>query len=236
MHPVKHGPLPPTNAPVVKICGLTRPIDAAAAEEAGASFAGVVLVPGSPRTRSPEQARQIGSAVSIPLVIVVAADAAEEAATCAEIAGASVIQLHGGADPEVIQGLRARGPWELWAALRVRTEGEIREGIQRYRDRVDLLLLDGWHPTLPGGSGSRFPWEALEAMRAEWPESLPMGAAGGLKPENVEEAIRRLRPRLVDVSSGIEASPGIKDHAAMQDFVKRASGPFPGGSNRNHGP
>jgi phosphoribosylanthranilate isomerase len=206
----------------VKICGLTRPEDAILAQDAGASYIGAVLVSDSPRVVSPECARELSSAVTIPLVIVTGDLDPEVVAEAAEAAGAAVIQVHGEASPQDLAELRARGSWELWKAVRVRTRADVIAALARFGEVADLLLLDGWHPSALGGSGTPFPWEEAMALDAEVRSGLRIGAAGGLSPENVAEVVRRLAPDLVDVSSGVEASPGIKDPGKVRDFVRLA--------------
>ena len=222
-----------------KICGITRPEDARLAEEGGASYVGAVLVPGSPRYLDPEGARRVADAVAIPLVVVTANLTAVEAHAAAEAAGARAIQLHGDESGETIVALReldaasGASPRELWKAVRVRGNGEgsgppgaaaaqVGEALRRWAPLVDVLLLDAWSPSALGGTGTSFPWEALEALdalRAQLPPGFRLGVAGGLDPGNVAEAIRRLRPDLVDVSSGVEASPGVKDPARIRAFL-----------------
>jgi phosphoribosylanthranilate isomerase len=211
----------------VKICGLTRERDAAAVAEAGALYVGAVLVPDSPREVRPSQARRIFEAAGLPLVIVVADREPDELAKVAEETGARVIQLHGDESEAVCRRLRELGDWELWKAVRVRKGDEILPAAHRWSGVVDGVLLDGWHPRQLGGSGVRFPWGALEAIRREWPSDLSLIAAGGLNPDNVEEAVRRLRPHVVDVSSGVEHAPGIKDPEAIRSFVERAASAYP---------
>ncbi|CAN5729036.1 phosphoribosylanthranilate isomerase [soil metagenome] len=204
--------------PQVKICGLTRPDDARLAADLGADHVGVILVPGTPRARTTEQARDIGRAAGRPLVIVMANRSAEEAARLAHDSGAAAIQLHGEESPETLARIRELGSWELWKAVRVRSGQSILPEARRWAGFADLLLLDGWHPTQLGGSGTAFPWEALEAIRAAWPANLRLGVAGGLRPDTVGEAAERLRPHLLDVSSGVEARPGAKDPGRLREF------------------
>lgn len=209
----------------IKICGLTRPGDAEAAAGLGADWVGVILVPETPRARSPEEARSIGAAAGRPLVVVVAGETPEATADMAERAGAAAIQFHGDASPDDLARLRERGPWELWKALRVRAGDRILDQARRWHGAADLLLLDGWHPTQLGGTGTVFPWEALETVRPAWPQTLGLGVAGGLTPDTVGEAVRRLRPGLVDVSSGVEARPGEKDLVKLRAFFQAVRPP-----------
>jgi phosphoribosylanthranilate isomerase len=111
---------------------------------------------------------------------------------------------------------------EVWKALRVRDAASVKAGAAEWAGRVDALLLDGWSAAAVGGTGARFPWEAVAEHRDLVPEWLALIAAGGLRPGNVREAIALLRPAAVDVSSGVEASPGVKDGAAVEAFVSAA--------------
>jgi len=206
----------------VKICGLTRPEDAVLAEACGASYVGAVLVAESRRAVAPDRAREIASSVGLPLAIVLGDLDSSAAAAAAETAGAKVIQVHGEASLESIADLRSRGGWELWKAVRVRSRADVMAALGHFGGAVDLLLLDGWHPTSLGGSGTMFPWDEARDLGPETPSGLRIGAAGGLSPENVADVVRRLTPDLVDVSSGVEASPGIKDPEKVRDFVQRA--------------
>ncbi len=207
----------------MKICGVTRPDDARVAERAGASHVGAVLVPASTRAVTPERAAALYDAIGLPLVIVVADLSAAEAAASATEARARVIQLHGGEPPERLRELRERGPWELWKAARVRGADDIERAVERFGAEVDLLLLDGWHPDGLGGMGRRFPWEALAAARDALREQVPIGVGGGLTPENVAEAVASLHPAVVDVSSGVEVAPGVKDPDRIRAFVRNAT-------------
>lgn len=211
------------NAAMFKICGLTRPADARFAEEAGASYVGAILVEGSPRRVSPAEASRIAAAVSIPLVIVTADLPAETVAEAAATARAGGVQLQGDESPATIRTLRSLGDWELWKAVRVRSLDDVRRGLERFGPIVDLLLLDAWHPTKLGGTGTSFDWERIAPAREELSGGLRLGVAGGLSPENVAEAIAVLGPSLVDVSSGVESRPGVKDHERIRAFAREVS-------------
>lgn len=209
--------------PRFKICGLTDPLDARAAEEAGASYVGAVLAEESPRRISPTEASRISEAVSIPLVLVTVDLEPARAAAAATIAGADGIQLHGHESPAAVEELRGRGEWELWKAVRVRSGDDVRRAVERFGSIVDLLLLDAWHPRKLGGTGVALQWEDLASARDEAPREGRLGVAGGLSPENVARAIAILRPDLVDVSSGVEASPGVKDHDRIRRFAREVA-------------
>lgn len=213
-------------SPRVKICGITRRRDAVAAVRAGAAYVGAVLVPGSRRAVAPEAAREIGRGLDASLVALSVDGPPGAVAAAAEAAGARVLQLHGGEPPGDVARIREAGPWRVWKAVRIRggedAAGELRRAIDRYGGVIDGLLLDAWHPELPGGTGRPFPWEEVAAARDEVPGGVDVVAAGGLTPANVAEAIRILRPDVVDVSSGVERAPGQKDPALVEAFVARA--------------
>jgi len=208
------------SSPKIKICGLTRRVDALHAAEAGADYLGVVLVPGTPRARTPEEAREILAAASRPGVIVVSDLGLSQLQGAAEQAGASVIQLHGEESPELAFGLRKGGGWKVWKALRVRSEADVLEGFSRFDGAVDGFLLDAWHPRKKGGTGRSFSWPGVAEVRESLPRGAILVAAGGLGPKNVREAVRHLRPHVVDVSSGVERSPGIKDPRRVEAFIR----------------
>lgn len=206
--------------PAVKVCGLTRHEDARHAAEAGAAYLGVILAPGGKRSVTPEAARVIFGDLSARRVGVFV-DAADAAAR-AEAAGVNVIQLHGDESPEVAARLREAG-WEVWKALRPRTGGEFADEAPRWAGAVDALLLDGFSAAARGGTGASFPWAEVAARMDALPAGTRLVAAGGLRPGNVAEAALALRPSVVDVSSGVESSPGIKDPDAVRRFVRAVS-------------
>lgn len=209
--------------PRVKICGLTRREDAQAAVAAGASFLGVILAPGGKRTLSPEHAGEVLAALPATRVGVFVDAEVEEMQRSAVTARLDVLQLHGDETPETARALREAG-WTVWKALRPRGGAEFTAGVARWAGAVDALLLDGWSPEAHGGTGASFPWREIAALRGRVPEDLALVVAGGLRPENVVEAAELLRPGVVDVSSGVESAPGIKDHDAIRAFVAAARG------------
>jgi phosphoribosylanthranilate isomerase len=134
-----------------------------------------------------------------------------------------VVQLHGAESPEIAAALR-EGGWTVWKAIRLREPEELARAVDEYGAAVDGLLLEGWSPVAPGGTGTSFDWEALAARREEMPDSISLILAGGLNPGNVARAASLLRPAVVDVSTGVEHSPGLKDPAAVAAFVAAARG------------
>lgn len=206
----------------VKICGLTRLEDALSAAAAGADYLGFIASAGHGRSAPAGLGAELARETNLPVVAVVVDEPLDRVVALARTARASVVQLHGGESPEEMAALRDRGPWKLWKALRVRTGAEVEDGIRRYGTVADGLLLDGWHPGLAGGSGTRFPWEVVGQVRGAFPPGLDFIAAGGLHAGNVAEAVERMRPDVVDVSSGVETSPGIKDPARIRSFIENA--------------
>jgi phosphoribosylanthranilate isomerase len=203
----------------VKVCGLMRHEDAAVAAEAGARYLGVILAPGFRRSVTPDAARIILESFQAGRVGVFVDADEDTLRSIAEAAGVDVLQLHGDESPELAARMRAAG-WEVWKAVRARDADDFSAAVQRYAGSVDALLVDGYDPASHGGTGARFPWDQVAARRHELPAGLRLIAAGGLRPENVADAVRILRPDAVDVSSGVERAPGEKDPRAVRDFVQ----------------
>jgi len=205
--------------PALKFCGLTRRADAELACEAGAAYLGVILAPGGRRTVSAATAAEAVRGLRAEAVGVFVDQSVAEVASLAERAGVSVLQLHGEESPDTIATLRARGAWRIWKAVRPRTAEEFLSALERYAGVVDALLLDGSSAAAPGGTGARFPWELNAPLRGGVPAGVALVAAGGMRVENVAEAVRLLRPDVVDVSSGVESAPGEKSAGLIQDFA-----------------
>ena len=223
-------------APRVKICGLRRPEDVRAAASAGADYLGFVLA-GGPRHVEPGRARELHEAVTQsaappgaggsdpspvrPRPVAVLVDASvKEVLAAASAADVGIVQLHGAETPETCRALREVG-LEVWKALRPRSEEELGELVARYRQVVDAIHVEGWSGRAAGGTGAGFPWAWAEALRGERTPGPALILAGGLTPENVSDAVRRVRPFAVDVSSGVELRPGVKDPDRVRAFVER---------------
>lgn len=204
--------------PEVKVCGLTRPDDAEAAAEAGARYLGAVLAPGGKRTVTAERAAVIFGSLPVLRAGVFVNATAHELRRAAERARLDVLQLHGDEPPELAAALRAEG-YTVWKALRPRSGDQAAREAVVYAGAVDALLLDGFSAHARGGTGTAFPWREVAEQLAAAGLDLPLVAAGGMRPGNVAEAAAILRPRVVDVSSGVESAPGVKDHAAIRAFV-----------------
>lgn len=208
----------------VKICGLTRAVDAEFADAAGASYLGVIFA-GGPRERTPAEARATLSGRRARKVGVFAGQSPSEIASVAALVGLDVLQLHGACDPGRIAAVRAATGLEVWAVVRSLT-GVLSRRDEELADAADALLVDAMVPGLLGGSGVTIPWlqlgESLDAMAFGHRVVL----AGGLTAQNVAEAIEYVSPMVVDVSSGVESAPGIKDQKLVRAFIAaaRASG------------
>ena len=198
----------------IKICGITNIDDAMAAADAGADALGFVFFKKSPRYITPEKAAAIISRlpVFVTSVGVFVDEPGEEILKIVEETGIDVIQLHGDEPPEacllprrVIKGIRVKSLESL-------------EPLSEYQNIVSAFLLDAYAPGMPGGTGQVFNWEiAIEAKKFG-----RIILAGGLTPENISEAIKRVRPYAIDVSSGVELGKGKKDHQKIRLFIKRA--------------
>ena len=199
----------------VKICGLTRKGDVAMAVSAGADALGFVFAPGSPRRLTASDAAPLVRSIP-PLVtgvgLFVNAPAAEVDETL-RVTGLRTVQFHGEESPDYCA--RFRGKVTVIKAFRIRDRNSL-EGLHAYADTTDGWLLDAYSPDSHGGTGQQFDWSLAEAVRKL---SHPILVAGGLKPDNVGDAIQRFRPYAVDVSSGVESSPGQKDSARIAAFV-----------------
>jgi len=196
----------------IKICGLTRPEDAAAAVAAGVDALGVVLAP-SKRQATLEQAERVLTEAP-PFVgrVGVFVDAPlEQVRESAARLHLSAVQLHGSESPEECAAIGL----PVVKALRVGADFDP-QVIEAYRGVVSIVLLDTLIDGEQGGTGVPFGWSAV-ARRL--PTIAPVVIAGGLTPGNVAEAIRLFHPFGVDVSSGVESSPGVKDHRLIEEFV-----------------
>ncbi len=196
----------------VKICGITRIEDALAAARAGADAIGLVFEPKSPRCVKPDQALSIVRALP-PFVTVVGLFVNAAPDTVETILGRvplDLLQFHGDETPE--QCRRYHRPYIK--AIHMRPEVNLPEQARRYTD-AEGLLLDTAAAHVAGGSGEAFDWSLV-------PSGLdkPVILAGGLTPENVAEAVRKVRPFAVDVSSGVEQAKGIKDAAKISAFIE----------------
>ncbi|MBM0741784.1 phosphoribosylanthranilate isomerase [Phormidium sp. CLA17] len=200
----------------VKICGITQPEQGRAIAELGATALGFICAPTSPRYVTAQQIADV--VLSLPINL-------ETGKPCCDRIGVFVnadlelicqvvalghlngVQLHGDETPELCDRLRQALPGvELIKALRIQSMAAL-EATQLYQNSVNTLLLDAYHPTLAGGTGKTLDWSALQQFRP----TIPWFLAGGLSPDNILEALAYLNPNGIDLSSGVEISPGNKN-------------------------
>jgi len=200
----------------VKICGIRDPKTAEEVAKLGADYVGVVLYPKSPRYAPPTARREVLKALEGTGVKKVAVVVRESPAFLEELLeeGFDFIQLHGDESPEEVSSLPRE---RLIKAFRVKEEVPSAEGWEG----VHAFLLDAYSKEAYGGTGKGFRWELARAFGEK---GLPFFLSGGLTPEKVEEAVRKVRPYGVDVSSGVEREKGVKDLSKVKEFIKRAKG------------
>jgi len=201
----------------VKVCGITRHEDAELAVELGAWALGFILWPGSKRAADPAVAAGIAAAMRrrVALVGVFVNATLEEVAAHAEALQLSHVQLHGDEGPSYCAEVGRRTGCRVIKAVRI-TGASSFQDLERFH--TDLHLLDTAARGLRGGSGQTWDW-ALARLR---PRKVPAILSGGLTPENVAEGIAALDPYAVDVASGVEAAPGVKDPARLTAFLSAA--------------
>ncbi|HEY4417287.1 MAG TPA: phosphoribosylanthranilate isomerase [Verrucomicrobiae bacterium] len=199
---------------LVKICGITNVADGLAAAEAGADMIGLMFYEQSPRFISLETAVEISRALPPHIVKVGVFANSTEAVIMRAIseAGVTLLQFHGDETPEFCSQFGAM----TMKAFRIRDEASL-EALPNYQ--TDAYLLDAYSKSGLGGTGEKFNWDlAVEAQKF----GKPIFLAGGLTPENVADAVKKVHPFGVDVSSGVESAPGKKDAAKVQAFIQAA--------------
>jgi phosphoribosylanthranilate isomerase len=205
----------------VKICGITQPEQGAAIAHLGATALGFICVPTSVRYVEPSQIQQIIQRLprEVDRIGVFANATQDKIQAIVTDTGLSGIQLHGEESPEFCQQLRQLLPHiELIKALRIKTVESLSD-VDAYLDCIDTLLLDAYHPQQLGGTGKALDWQAIGGFHPP----LPWLLAGGLTPENILVALKQLTPTGIDLSSGVERSPGDKDlEKVTQLFAKLA--------------
>jgi phosphoribosylanthranilate isomerase len=214
-----------------KICGITRPEDATLAAGHGASRLGVVFAWG-PRVVSESQAAAVVDAAGgVPVLAVVAGGGAPELRALARRTGVRGFQLHGDADPLVAAELQAAG-LEVWRVAVLESVDGVNRAVAAARMGADAVLVEPHHPAGAGGRGVAIDLALAGLARAAL-DDVPMVLAGGLRPENVREAIRVVGPDRVDVSSGVESAPGIKDPERMVQFLEAVRDARPADRHRS---
>lgn len=212
-------PMPPRS----KICGLTTPETVAAALKGGAAHVGLVFFAKSPRNVSADQAGRLAAAVPDHVGRVGVFVDADDALLAQAIAHGrlTALQLHGGETPQRVAAVRARHGLPVWKAIPVRTAADL-AGAARYQGAADLILYDAKTPdgaALPGGMGLRFDWTLLRGHA----HALPWALSGGLDAAVLRDAVTTTGATLVDVSSGVESTPGVKDVDKIAAFLQSAS-------------
>jgi phosphoribosylanthranilate isomerase len=210
--------------PDIKFCGLTRAADAAFGASLGARFLGVIFAE-SPRQVTSDKAREVFASLSqLPAsprrVGVFSATTLAQIAANAKLAQLDVIQLHGDPTAADVRSLRGAFGGEIWAARRISGD-QLPDDIEVLAAAADRVLLDtrAANGGPLGGTGQRFDWGPV-ADRLKQRAVPRLVLAGGLTPDNVAVAIELFGPTVVDVSSGVESAPGVKDHNRMREFAQ----------------
>ncbi|GAB4189394.1 MAG: phosphoribosylanthranilate isomerase [Coleofasciculaceae cyanobacterium] len=203
----------------VKICGITKPEQGQAIAQLGATSLGFICVEASVRYVTPKQIRAVVEQllVSVECIGVFANSDREQICQVVTESGLTAVQLHGDESPEFCETLRQSLPGiQILKAVRVKTP-DCLERAGTYTSCVDTLLLDAYHPQLLGGTGKTLDWVTLQQFRP----SVPWFLAGGLTPDNILEALSMLQPSGIDLSSGVERSPGDKDLDKVAQLFER---------------
>jgi phosphoribosylanthranilate isomerase len=206
----------------VKICGLRTAADVAAAARAGANYVGFVFFAKSPRNVSIDEARSLALEVPVGIVkvalVVNASDAELDAIT--DVVPLDMLQLHGSETPDRVAEIKSRYGLPVMKAIGIRDEADLAQ-IALYSEVADQILIDAKAPkgaALPGGNGLAFDWKLVS--RKYW--TVPWMLAGGLTPENAALAVQMTGARQIDVSTGVESAPGMKDAGKFAAFVTAA--------------
>lgn len=209
----------------IKICGLTSAAALDAALEAGADLVGLVFYPPSPRHVSLDTARELAARAKGRARIVALTVDADDATLrgIVEAIRPDFIQAHGHENPERVREIAERFATPVIKAVKVRDAGDVR-GAEAYGDAAALILYDAKAPenlaeALPGGNGITFDWHLMEA---DGPPRAGFMLSGGLTAENVARAIAVTGAPIVDVSSGVESAPGVKDARLIRKFIEAA--------------
>lgn len=201
----------------IKICGLKAEAEIDAAAKGGATHIGLVHYEPSPRHVSLEQAAalRMRTPPHVKVVLLLVNADAEFTQSAIERVRPDVVQFHGTETPEWLKLVREQMRIEVWKALGVKNRETLLRS-DRFVGAADRLLFDAPAQALPGGTGTRFDWSLLR----QYDHRLPWGVAGGLTPANVVDALRETGARLVDTSSGVETTPGVKDVDKIAAFCK----------------
>jgi phosphoribosylanthranilate isomerase len=203
------------DAPRIKLCGITTLDDAHMAVDVGAWAIGCILWPQSPRACDPAEAARIATAVRRRAQVcgVFVNQHLDEVAELVDALGLTMVQLHGDEGPAYCGEVARRTGAKVVKAAAVRSQADV-QALETFH--TDFHMLDAHRPGMRGGTGETFDWELVRARRS----SIPLILSGGLRPDNVAEAIAAIRPFAVDTASGTEASPGVKDPDKVTAFVE----------------
>lgn len=204
----------------VKVCGLTSLVDAEFADKCGADYLGFILYPKSPRHISLAQYRAMSARLPDRRRVAVSVEPSADELTAMRDAGFDYFQIHFRAEtPEekLAEWSRIAGEKHLWLAPKLPPETEVSAATLA---RARFILLDTFHAETFGGSGRTGDWTKFARHRAAHPKHFWI-LAGGLNPENIGEALRQSGAKFVDVNSGVESAPGVKDHAKLKRFIVR---------------
>ncbi len=203
----------------IKMCGLTRDKDIEAGIKAGLDALGFIFYDKSPRNVTPDFVRSVVNRIGpfTDCIGVFVNREREEVEEIIEYCGLSHAQLHGSEDPKYCERVeRFASPCRVIKAFRV-SEDSSKEDFLPYANFIHGYLLDTYSKGIAGGTGSTFDWSIIQHLQLQ----RPMILAGGLAPENVEDALQHVQPFGLDVNSGVEIEPGIKDHGKLFDFVRK---------------
>jgi phosphoribosylanthranilate isomerase len=204
-----------TDAPRIKLCGITSLDDAQLCVEAGAWAVGCILWPRSPRACDPAEAGRIAAALHRRAHVcgVFVNATLEEVTGLVDGLGLTMVQLHGDEGPAFCAEVARRTGAKVIKAARVAGQADV-QALAAFH--TDFHMLDAHRPGMRGGTGETFDWELVRGRRS----SIPLVLSGGLRPDNVAEAIAAVHPFAVDTASGTEASPGVKDPEKVAAFVE----------------
>ena len=201
----------------VKICGITRTQDIKSVVDAGADAIGFVFFPPSPRNVSVELAQELVKHVPayVQTVGLFVNASSDEILEVLKTVSLDVIQFHGDETPEQCQKIAKLTGRRWYKAIQVKPDLDVISTIKQYQQvGASAMLLDAWHPELKGGTGHSFDWSQFPQL------DIPLILAGGLKPENIENAIKMTGAYAVDVSGGVESAKGIKDQQLIEQFMQ----------------
>lgn len=206
--------------PLVKICGLKTIDEVDAAIRSGATHIGLNHYEPSSRyvdLKTATELRKRAGAGNVKVALLLVNASQKLTADALGMVRPDIIQFHGNETPEWLAVVKRLVPAEIWKAVGLKDAGTL-ERMQKYRGIADRILFDAPAAAMPGGTGTRFDWSLLKNHR----HTMDWGVAGGLTPANVAEAIAATGAPLVDVSSGVESAPGVKDVDKIAAFLKAA--------------